>query len=155
MSAGDTPETPKERRSVLWAAVILSVLALVLVVVVGGQVAGVLFGVVSPPLPPLPVGLREISHQSHAYGVDTWRYASADAACLLVEAFEARGAACFLNVLPCDARMSQARNVSVARCQGVLEFSIFRMTWSALIYATGAEAQTSEVEVRRQVQWAS
>jgi hypothetical protein len=155
MSAGDTPETPKERRSVLWAAIILSVLALVLVVVVGEQVAGVLFGVISPPLPPLPAGLRELSHQNHAYGVDTWRYASAEAACPVVETFEAQGAACFLNVLPCDARMSQARNVSVARCQGVLEFSIFRMTWSALVFATGLDAQTSEVEVRRQIQWAN
>lgn len=155
MSAGDAPETPKESRGLLWTAVMLSALALVLVVVVGGQVAGVLFGVINPPLPPLPAGLRELSHQNHAYGVDTWRYASAEAACPVVEAFEAQGASCFLNVLPCDAMMSQARNLSVARCQGVLEFSIFRMTWSALIYATGADAQTSEIEVRRQVQWAN
>ncbi len=155
MSAGDAPETPQENRGVLWTAVVLSALALTLAVTVGGQVVGVLFGVINPPLPPLPAGLRELSHQTHAYGVDTWRYASAEAACRIVEAFEALGAACFLNVLPCDARMSQMRNVSVARCQGVLEFSIFRMTWSALVFATGADVQTTEVEVRRQIQWAN
>lgn len=155
MSASDAPETPKERRGVLWAAVILSALALILAVVVGKEAVGVLFGVINPPLPPLPPGLREISHQNEAYGVDTWRYASADSACRLVEAFEADGTTCLLNVLPCDARMSQARNVSVARCQGVVEFSIFRMTWSALVFAMGMEAESSEVEVRRQIQWAN
>jgi hypothetical protein len=155
MSAGDAPETPKKFRGVPWAAVILGALALLLALVVGREAVGVLFGVVNPPLPPLPAGLREISHRNEAYGVDTWRYVSADEACAVVETFSAEGAACFLNVLPCDARMSQSRNVSVARCQGVLEFSIFRMVWSALIFATGSEAKSSEVEVRRQIQWAN
>src|SRR5688572_11040616 len=99
-SADDTPVvedddtengTDAPRRSPSFLLVLLLILGLVLAIYIGTNVIGVLFGMVSPPLPPLPTGLTETNHVSEAYGADVWTYTNPDDGCSFVEFYQQHG----------------------------------------------------------------
>ncbi len=142
----------------------LLVIALLMAVFIGTNVLGVLFGVVAPPLPPLPAGMTQIDHTSPAYGVDTWKYlSSADSsgvptidACSAVQYIQSNDGVCQLAPLQCGEYREtddsfSADNSVVARCSGQVAFSIFNMQWWALVMRT-PDAQT-QLELHREVYW--
>lgn len=141
-----------------WLGIVLSAAALVLGGYVALQVVGVLYGIVAPPMPPVPPDARERLHENRAYGVDTWRYNTTLEACRVVAFYQENGAQCQLAPLQCaqGTRFQEVfpvDNTVVARCYGELNFSIFRMGWSAFVVRPAELPDSSEIELRREVYW--
>ncbi len=151
----DGDGAPIARGSPSAIVVLLLIAGVALAIYIGTNVLGVLFGMVAPPLPPIPAGLIEVSHESENYGVDLWTYTSAVDPCEIVPQFGQSGV-CTYAPMQCGA----LRNVPddtfetdiVARCTGKVEFSIFTMEWWALISRVIADSST-QVELEREVFW--
>jgi len=144
------------RRRVPLLAILLLVVALILAVYIGTNVLTVLFGVISPPLPPLPPAMESVTHTSEAYGVDYWKYTSTTDACEVVQYIEDHGGVCQLAPLQCGEYRETTQDFSIAnsvvgRCGGKVSFSIFNMTWWGLIMRT-SDAKT-QLELEREVYW--
>jgi hypothetical protein len=153
----DTDPSPpvKIRRPRL--VLLLGVVALILAVFIGSQVLGVLFGIVFPEKPPLPPNVREISHESTSYGVDSWFYGSDEDACAVLVYYQGQATKCTVAPFGCGSDMVLQTTRSgqhVALCSGEKDFSIFMMTWDVNI-ATGDEL-TGQTQFRldRKVYWA-
>lgn len=144
------------RRSPSLLLVLLLILGLVLAIYIGTNVIGVLFGMVSPPLPPLPTGLTETNHINEAYGADVWTYASAEDGCSFVEFYQQFGV-CTVAPFQCGElreppNLSTGETTVTARCTGGQEFSIFNMKWWALISRLNTDG-TTRIELEREVFW--
>jgi hypothetical protein len=152
-----TPQSsPRAPRGLL--PLLIALLAVGLAIYIGTQVVGVLYSMVAPPLPPKPDSLTELSHTNDAYGVDTWQYATDQDACSLARYYESSGATCIYAPDRCEGGFVDLNNVqqgdNVAQCYGSTRFSIFAMTWEAII-ATGysAEQGVTQFLLSREVYW--
>jgi hypothetical protein len=141
---------PSRRRSLLF--IIIAVVLVLLALYVATQVVSVLFGIIMPPSPPLPNGVRETSHVSSDYGVDSWAYASDTETCDLVLFYEVNGGVCFLALGQCGREgTEQVSPPAVAQCVGSVPFSIFHMQWSAELFRSGENG--TRIELNREVFW--
>ena len=130
------------------AALVVAVLALVIAV----QVISVLFGIVSPPLPPLPGSAHELSHESSDYGVDRWTYSTTSDICGVLLFYETNGGTCEVARGQCGREgTDQLEAGAVAQCAGETPFSIFNMRWSATLYTSGE--QETEIDLSREIFW--
>jgi hypothetical protein len=130
------------------AALIVAVLALY----VGFQVISVLYGIIMPPLPPVPGSARETSHESSDYGIDRWTYITPSEVCGLLLYYETSGGVCEAAPGQCGRTgTDQVEAPAVAQCSGEVPFSIFTMRWSAALY--GGEGQETELDLSREVYW--
>jgi hypothetical protein len=131
---------------------VLALAVVLLALYIGAQVLSVLYGIVMPPQPPRPNDVLEVSHQSDAYGVDSWEYTAPGDPCAVVQFYEARGGACVVGVGLCGREGSdQLETPAAAVCSGQTPFSIFNMHWSATIFPNSADS--SRLEVKREVYW--
>lgn len=152
---GAAVEQASSRRLPLLAIPLL-LIALLLALYVGTNVLGVLFGVIAPPLPPLPADMQQVEHTSEAYGVDYWKYTAPTDACEVVVHLEANGGVCQLAPLQCgefretDGSFTTSDRF-VARCGGQVDFSIFNMQWWALVMRTPDDL--TQLEFGREVYW--
>ena len=132
--------------------ILVALALLALAVYVGVQVLSVLYGIVLPPSPPLPIGVVETRHDSPAYGVDAWEYRGEADPCSVVRFYEAGGGICLVALNQCGREGGgQVEAPAVAQCAGQTPFSIFTMHWSATIFADRGGA--SRLEVSREVYW--
>ncbi len=126
--------------------------------VVGLNILRVLYGVIAPPLPPLPDQVAEVSHESEAYGADIWSYTAADDPCVVAAYYEAQGGTCDLTPMQCSqpgsAPQTELAQSVVARCHGSVAFSIFNMQWWALVVRNNDTPQTpTTLNLEREVFW--
>ena len=148
-------DTGQPRR---WWVLPLSIGAVVLAAVVGWQVISALFGLLNPPLPPLPGGVTELSHQTEAYGVDVWGYGADLSAIELIAYYAQTGGEC-TNAPFSDTETDFLRGQfplageMIAMCQGEQPFSRFAMRWRVLISRSGNAGGTMRLDVVRQVNW--
>jgi hypothetical protein len=151
----DGERAPIARRSPSVMLVLLLIAGVAMAIYFGTNVLGVLFGMLAPPLPPLPAGLTEVSHESESYGVDLWTYTSADEPCGIALQFQ-ETTLCSYAPMQCGA-LQEVPNYGfetniIARCTGSQEFSIFTMEWNARVYRVSADG-SSKVELEREVFW--
>lgn len=149
-------EAPPEHRRPPIGILLLLAFGVVLGVYVGTNVIGVLYGIVSPPLPPVPDGLTEAAHTSDAYGADVWTYTADRDPCDYAGIYQNLGT-CVYAPLQCgqmrEVPGSSAGALSaVARCSGGQKFSIFNMKWWALIERNNDDGST-KIELEREVFW--
>jgi hypothetical protein len=151
-----TPAEPSSARRPPFLAIILLVPVVALAFYIGTNVLSVLYGVVAPPLPPLPPYMDQISHDSPAYGVDNWKYTSTEGACQLVKYVIDNGGTCQIAPMQCGdyrelhTEFSIATSV-VARCSGKMNFSIFNEQWWSLVTRTIDDK--AKFELNREVYW--
>ncbi len=132
--------------------IILTAVLIALAGFIAVQVLGVLYGIVLPPLPPVPESIREISHESEAHGVDRWEYSAPGDACAVVSFYETNGGSCQMAASQCGHEGSdQVEYPADAVCSGQVPFSIFNMRWSVTIFPD--TAVSSLLDVRREVYW--
>jgi hypothetical protein len=137
-------------RSIALIGVIFAVVLLALYI--GTQVISVLFGIIMPPVPPVPSAVTEISHESTDYGIDVWTYTTPSEACDVVVFYETNGGVCMVAPGQCErAGTDQITPTAFAECSGETPFSIFNMRWSAVLYQTSA--QESQIDLSREVFW--
>lgn len=138
-----------------WRSVLIIIVALTVVVpvlLIGTQVVSVLFGIVMPPLPPVPSRAVEMSHETTDYGVDSWEYRTSSEACWVVLFYETLGGTCIAAQGQCGREgTNQVEPPAVAQCAGNSTFSIFHMRWSASIYQNGNEG--THIDLHREVYW--
>lgn len=154
-SGSPEPITAPRRSPLL---LIVLAVAFGVALIVGINVLRVLYGVIAPPLPPLPAGMTETSHTSDAYGADIWRYTSAQDPCAVAMFYAGQGGTCQYAPLQCaepgyapDTGFPQA---VVARCHGSVAFSIFHMQWwGQIIRDTQAPDAPTILNLEREVFW--
>ncbi len=134
------------------------VVAFALSLVVGLNILRVLYGVIAPPLPPLPDRVTEISHESEAYGADVWSYTALDDPCAVADYYTAQGGTCDLTPMQCSepgsAPQTELVQAVVARCHGSVAFSIFSMQWWVLVLRNNDTPETpTTFNLEREVFW--
>lgn len=141
---------------VFWFLLALGV-SLILALVVGRRVVGVLYSIVAPPDAPLPTDTREISHTSAAYGVDEWVYGTDQNACELVSFYIDQQGECRIAPNACSETNFGATEPTpgehVARCTGVIPFSIFTMRWEAIIATNYVVDGRTHFRLLREIFW--
>jgi hypothetical protein len=154
-STTDRAENSTQPRRIPFLALVLMFAVVMLAFYIGTNILTVLFAVVSPPNPPLPDNLTLTSHDSPAYGVDTWKYSTPDDACDLVKYFQENGGVCVYAPNQCGQFRESDPNfangsILVGRCSGEIPFSIFNEQWWSLITKSRTEAY---LETNREVFW--
>ena len=156
-TSADKNKTKRQpRRAALTMAAGTLVLAVSLIVSV--QVFSVLYGLILPPMPPVPDAARELQHENLSYGQDEWRYGVDQNACEVVRFYiQQQPDACELPPI-CSGDAEDEANLplrsSIATCGATMGFSAFTLNWQAVIYPA-APAGTSSVYVTRQINWNS
>jgi hypothetical protein len=120
------------------------------------RIFGVLYAVVFPPSPPLPAGAREISHDGGSYGVGEWVYGSDDDACAVIAYYEAEGGLCVMTPGVCGEsgfEYSGPGTQTAGQCSGYVDFSIFSMTWEAIISGGYDDGDQTRIQLQREVLW--
>lgn len=146
-----TEAPPPRQRWTSWIWIVAALLITILALYIGIQVIGVLYGMVMPPLPPLPGSAVETSHVSRDYGVDQWSYTTTTDACSVVQFYETNGGVCSVAQGQCNrADGEPVEWPLLAQCTGRRGFSIFSMDWRARIYA---EDTGTRLEVEREIFW--
>ena len=135
----------------------LGIIVAVIAVYIGVQGIGILYSIVFPAMPPVPEGVHEVRHDSTEHGFDTWVYSSDQDACAVLNFYREHGTGCVVMPSACgsaDATMPQsARNQSVGQCQGQETFSIFSMSWNAMISTGDASTRKTTFRLEREVYW--
>jgi hypothetical protein len=152
-----TDVTTVSQRRGRWLLLVL-LLLFVLALVIGWQVVGVLFGLVSLPEPPVPSFAEETAHREDIYGFDTWSYRASALVSEMTLYYTQAGATC--TTLPfSDAQAAllarlfpQSTNV-VALCEGSETFSRFTMHYMAAITSYDANEALSYLDISRQIDW--
>lgn len=140
-----------EQSGVPWWALVAMLLALVLIVIIGVRVGGVLYAMIFPPSPPIPLGASQVSHNSSTYGFDDWVYTLRPTPCLAVESYVDAGATCELQPGHCTEDTNERKTSALAaRCTGEEVFSMFAMRYEAEIYAY---PQQTEIHLQREIAW--
>jgi hypothetical protein len=146
---------------VSWRVLIIGAAAVILAIVIGTQVVGVLYSILFPPGPPLPQGMKLISHQNIDYGVDEWIYGTDEDACKIVAFYQNAGGQCRVSPVSCgptppsDGADGGIPTIgeSVGRCEGQSPFSIFAMKWEAIIGTGYPSGGRTQFRLRREVYW--
>lgn len=156
----DTPDTvpaedkPKRSR---FSGLFLPVVGLLVVgaAILMLQLVPILYGILLPPMPPLPAGVTELSHRNISYGVDEWTYVSPQNACDVAEFYVQKGGDCppsYMCVDKTDTTPLPSGQV-VAQCGAVMDFSVFKMRWIATISSDNTSRNNSVFQVSREVFW--
>lgn len=159
MNNSGSPESddkPASRRPPV--LLIFLAVAFGLALIVGFNILRVLYGVIAPPLPPLPAGMTETSHVSEAYGADVWGYTSPEQPCAAAAYLESQGGTCQYSPLQCSESDSVpftgSSTTVIARCHGATAFSIFHMQWWAEIIHDNNTTETPTIlNLEREVFW--
>ncbi len=148
-------EVPAKRPPLI--LLLLMVVLLVLALYIGINVLGVLFGILSPPMPPFPEGFVEVRHVNEAYGADVWTFNTDQDACGVAVALQAEGV-CQYSPLACGELRPIPNpyvpaDLTVARCTGGEDFSIFNMHWWALVSRDENDDTNAVIEFEREIFW--
>lgn len=149
-------ETPQAKRRG-WGGIALAAILIVIAVLVGVQILGVLYGLLFPPLPPVPDSFTLLQSTSTSYGVDDWLYASSEDACRIARDYERAGATCVIAPGVCDSGFLQLdeprAGSNIARCSGELHWSIFAQRYFANIAGGYSDDQPTRIRVEREIFW--
>ena len=151
---GNHDSGPVEAAHLPLTALILGIAGLLLAVYIGSQVLGILVAILFPPDPPLAGGAALVSHTSSEHGLDDWVYTIAQNPCDVLVFYQEVGAEC--DVVPASCAEAGTRqfspNQSLARCSGVMSFSIFAMRWDAGI-SSGQQSDQTDLHLSREIFW--
>lgn len=153
-SSGSAEVTEKRARPPLLPVILIG-LALLAAVIIGVTVLPVLYGVIAPPVPPVPNNATEVSRDTQDYGVDVTLYTAPDDPCSIIEYYEQIGARCVFAPLQCgdlQETIPGFERVVTGECFGQQAFSIFDMEWSARIFRLQPD-NTTEIEMAREIFW--
>jgi len=154
MSSSGSPNAAPRRPIALF---IVLIFAFGLALILGFNVLRVLYGVIAPPLPPLPGGMTEVSHESEAYGADVWSYTTTANPCEVLAFYEAQGGTCVTSPLECTGSLYpnlDTPSSQVGRCHGSVEFSIFHMQWWSEVVRNRESTDTPTIlNLEREVFW--
>lgn len=156
-AAPDAKLEPTKGSGRFWLWIGLIAVLFVGALIVGGQMMGVLYGIVFPPMPPRPTELVEIQHTNEAHGVDNWLYQTASDACQLTRYYESQGGSCIIAPEMCTAGFINQSSVTtgenVSQCTGTTEFSLFEMRWQTIIATGYGSEYPTQFKLSREVFW--
>jgi len=132
----------------LW--LLVGIVVLIVSLIVGVQVFSVLYGLILPPLPPIPADSRQIQHDNPLYGQDEWLYGVDQSACDVVR-FYAEQHACALPTI-CTSGANVPIGYDLATCSQTMDFSVFSLAWQADIQPASPPGTTA-ITVSRQIYW--
>lgn len=155
-SAGSADSAPRARRRG-WLLVLTIALA-ALLLYIGAQAAVILYAIVAPPEPPLPLGAAQLSHSRAAHGIDQWRYSVSQSACEIVRFYTAVAQRCSVEPIWCFDSSELAPAVGsggqrVAACTADVPFSLFLMRWNVVIEGGYEPAAPTRLYVSREISW--
>lgn len=119
----------------------------------GFQLISILYAIISPPKPPLPENIIEVSHDNVSYGVDEWLYETDQNGCEMIDFFIEHEGVCTIPPATCaDENFIPPRigTQYVGICKGSSDFSIFHMRWQATVFAS---SETTQFQMEREVLW--
>lgn len=155
MTSSGNP-SPRKRQPASFGVLVLAFVAVVLAGILGVQLLSVLYAVLSPPMPPLPNGARELSYTEKHYGVDEWLYSVGDDACD-VAIFYAQASPMACPIPPFCATNSVVngleKGMNVSRCGGDVAFSSFVMSWRVVVGVDETDANKTVLRLSREVFW--
>jgi hypothetical protein len=157
VTAAESTEVSVRRRPARWLLPV-ALLAFVLALVAASQIIGVLYGMINPPLPPLPPDVTQQAHSSEVYGVDAWAYRAALLPQELHLFYVTSGASCTTAPFPpteSEALYQQFPDAGMlyAVCEGEIPFSRFAMRWRALISVYQPGEADTRLDLVRQIDW--
>lgn len=151
MSSAGSPDSEAEIRPARRLPCLAGLLLLLLAtLVIGWQVFSVFYAILFPPMPFVPPIVRELSHESPQPGIDRWLFIVDQAGCAVLSEYAVQGLQC--RIPPDCATQGQNLTALNATCQGVAEFSIFAMRWTATISAAERPEQTM-LHLEREILW--
>jgi len=133
---------PVKGRSSLRTILLIAVLVIgvAVLIVVGRNAFGILYGLLTPPTVPVPEGVEQIQHTTPAFGTDDWLYASSQDACQLTRYYLSQGASCRIAPEVCDTGAALTLRAqpgeSVSRCTGEIVSGEASLRYEVMI-ATG------------------
>lgn len=151
MSSAGSPDSETETRSARRLPCLAGLLLLLLAtLVIGWQVFSVFYAILFPPMPFVPSAARELSHESSQPGMDHWLYVLDQSGCAVLGEYAARGLEC--SIPPDCAAQGEISGDFTAECQGIAEFSIFAMRWTATI-STAERPEETLLRLEREILW--
>jgi hypothetical protein len=162
MTSTGSPNSPEDALRdivITWRLLIIGAIAIILALVIGTQVIGVLYSILFPMGPPLPTDTKLLSHKNIDYGVDEWVYGTDEDACKIVAFYQNAGGQCRISPTWCGESQTDASSgvptigENVARCQGQSTFSIFALSWDAIIGTGYPSDGKTQFRLRREVFW--
>jgi hypothetical protein len=152
-SPNSTEETQPKRGLPLFLALVAAGVALLIAVVAGPRLVGLLFGIASPPTPPVPEGVTQVGYEQLAYGVDRWTYTTEGNICELISYYESHEGQCPILPPSCQSGSPSVDKDLLARCYGDVEFSAFMMRWRLEVPHRAGNAPGVRFELSRQISW--
>lgn len=143
------PEAAPPRGWMRWPLIIM-VVALVLLVFIGGPAVGILAAIAFPPGPPVPSDTAEVAHKSLDYGVDTWTLLSHQTACAVAQFYQEQGGTC---EYPGHAACPTEGIGQIAQCSGVSPYSIFALRWEVTITTNDLANHSAQLQLKREILW--
>jgi hypothetical protein len=137
----------------------LGIVALGVTVWIGPGLIGMLWGIIAPPEPPVPPGVRLLDYRNEAYGVDTWTYGTDQDVCDLVAFYQDQGGTCTIvppRCHPAPDSIIPRSDEWIASCSGEQAFTAFTMHWRFDVpLRSGLTNQVRmRFEVSRRIFWA-
>lgn len=144
MSEAENPPAVASRlRQVGWVSLML--VGVILSLWISLQTFGVLYGMLFPPLPPLPASVTETAHVSHYYGHDEWLYTTSWPVQDLQSFYESAADRCEIS--------STCHNSACSvLCVSDVAFSVFSSRWWVRLEAGEADENAS-LSIMRYVYW--
>ena len=138
----------------LGIALIAAGVALLFAILVGPRLVGLLSAILSPPLPPIPADVIEVSYEELAYGIDNWTYQTDSNICDLIAFYESNEGQCPVLPPTCQSGDPQVDQEYLALCTGDIAFAAFMMRWRLEIPHRSSNSTSLNFHLSRQISWA-
>lgn len=139
-----------DAKGVPWWILGVALFALLLAILITIRIGGVLAGLLFPPMPPIPVGAEVLEHGNRGYGADDWVYTLRPSPCFAASFYDEEGGMCVYEPGYCHNDDTSKRDVLVASCEGIEQFSNFFMVWKVEIRDF---PEYAELNLSRDITW--
>lgn len=136
-----------------YGCVIIAIIGVGVSLVLGFQLITIVYAIISPPKPPLPDNVTEISHDNISFGVDEWLYETEQDGCEVLDFFIEHDGVCRIPPATCGSEGFAPPAIGtqhIGTCTGESEFSIFHMRWHAVISISN---EWTQFQMEREVLW--
>lgn len=125
---------------------------------IGISVLSILYGVLFPPMPPLPKpseSLTQLAYESTSYGVDDWLYSVPIDACEVAVFYADQNPLCPIPPFCNDNSVVNGleRGATLGRCSADVQFSSFMMRWQVIIGVDNQDVSKTVLRLTREVFW--